>query len=746
MSVSVSRNRFGSRTFRRTFWSYTAILIIPILIFCAINLAKSAAEEQRRMHERHEEDARRIADGADAKLRELKRLGEIFADEAWVKKYMPDENVYDGEFDLLKELDIRKDLQNAAYGSGILTFGAVWYPGKERVVSPWGIYGADYFFGSVAAFDPETRRALSETAADYHIMKLLPPAAMKLWGEEKRVVPVLQSLEVVSNPRAVLLLFIDSSYMASYLRQYVGGTGPVSLTVTDGGAPVFAGGNGGPATRGEKAETFVLPSQVSEWTYAVAYSGERLIGIPNMLASLLAAAASIVVGAAAAYALARLSYRPLGALLHKLAHMSRVEPPRQGGGPVSEYNLIETSIDRLLGENESLQQSVRDYKSAARSNMLLRLLKGCFKEEQQASRLLQFGLRYTDDTFFCTLLLDFHAVYDGISDMEAIKNIEILTFMAVEKSMGRHRIEYQLFEVTNAEKAIIASSDAPLDERAIRAAAAEVEEELRACCGGRLDILLGTVEQGLLGISKSYYTASEQLQYKLFVRRGMRDADDPTPAIDYYYPTDWEVQLINNLKIGNLDTWTQIVDEVRAENESRRLSESSVSKLIASLMETMLRVLGELNIDADIYARQYASKARERNVEALWGYVYEVGTLICERIRYSNSQSAMELGNDLLLYVNRNYTNADMSLKKLAEQFQMSVSGVSKTFKEVTGINFYDYLCRLRMERAKELLRERKGEVPRIAQLVGYENAYSFKRAFVRYEGIKPDEYALLSG
>ncbi|MBD2860600.1 helix-turn-helix transcriptional regulator [Paenibacillus oceani] len=742
----MARIRLGGGTFRKTFLSYTAILIIPILIFCAINVYKGSTEEQRRMHDKYQEDAKRIADGADSKLKLLKGLGEVYAGEEWAKKLMLDADVYDNEIDLLKDLEIRKDLQNAAYGSGVLSFASVVYPAKRIVVSPWGFYDSDYFFTKVASFEGDGRRLLWNAASQYHIFKLLPQTEMKLWGEMRTVVPVLQSLEVVNEPRAVLVLFIDSSYMASFFREYIGGTGPTGLSVTANGTPVFeyGGGIGRADRRGESFDTFTLSSQVSEWEYKITYPRERMIGIDNMLASLMAAVVSIVIGTMSAYLLAKLSYRPLGILLHKLSNRAGIDPIRQGGGLVSEYNLIETSIDRLLNENESLQQAVQDYKSAARSNMLLRLLKGYFKEEQQADRLMQIGLRYTERTYFCTMLIDFRPIYESF-DMETIRKIEIIAFMAVEKSMSARRIDYQLFEVTNAEKAIIVSAESPFsDESAIREIAAEVMEDIRANCGSKPEVLWGTVEQGLLGISKSYYVASEKLHYLLFSKGNESGGVSSLPAIEYYYPTDWEVQLINNLKIGNLDTWMQIVDEIREENESRQLSEACIAKLISSLMETMLRVLNELNIDAELVARQFASKLREHNPDALWGYVYEVGTLICERIRYSNTPSAMERGNDLLQYVNRHYTSADMSLKRLAEEFHLSVSGVSKMFKEVTGINFYDYLCRLRMELAKELLREKKSEVGHVAQLVGYENVYSFKRAFVRYEGIKPDEYMLL--
>ncbi|BFH64368.1 helix-turn-helix transcriptional regulator [Paenibacillus azoreducens] len=310
--------------------------------------------------------------------------------------------------------------------------------------------------------------------------------------------------------------------------------------------------------------------------------------------------------------------------------------------------------------------------------------------------------------------------------------------------MNRHGLDYELFEVTHADKALILSSDGIFGQDGMmEQIASDIAEEIDQTCGFQPYVLSGTVEKGLVGISKSYYAANESLQYILFSQSHLPALQEETipNIVDYYYPTDWEVQLINNLKIGNLDTSMQILYEISAENGKRDLAEASMIKLVSLLMETMLRVLHELNLDTGIYAKQFANKAKGENIGEMWSYVYEVGTLICERNRYSNTTSTIEVGSRLLEYVNENYTSADVSLKQLAEIFQMSVSKASKIFKEVTGINFYDYLCRLRMEMAKELLRERSCGIDDIARRVGYENVYSFKRAFARYEGIKPDEY-----
>ena len=733
--------RYGSKTFRKTFLSYTIVLIIPIIVFGALNMHRNALEEQKELYRKHESDARRIADNMDSKLRELKNVGEFFSEETWVKKLMPDEKVFYREFDLFKDLEIRRVLQNAVSGPGVLSFGAVIYPDNHQVMSPWGIYSIDSFFSSVVSLDGETLQTLRRSMSEYHYFKLMDPVDMKLWDRDMKVIPVLQSLEVVNHPRAVLVLFIDSTYLSSFIQR-ISGAGPVSVLVSNRGLQIYYNQAENTGENARKTQVFVLPSQICEWEYKISYSYENFNGFKYMLGSLLGIMISAMIGTALAFLLAKISYRPLGILLHKLSSAVGYDHLKNDIASVSEYNFIEKSFDHLLKENRSLQQTIKDYESAAKSNLLLRLLKGYFTDDRQIDWLNKFGLHYNDEMYFCTMLIHFHE--HSLSDIADVRNIEIITLLVAEKVMNPYRIEYQLFEVTDADKAIILSSDQPFDvDGLIHNIASEIAEEINKN-GIQTEVLYGTVEKGLIGISKSYYQANENLQYTLFSRRSLRTAKDAVHTdVDYYYPTDWEVQLINTLKIGNLDKSVHILDEIKTENENRHLSEHCTMKLVSLIMETMLRVLHELNIDAGIYARQFTSRMETGNIEALWNFVYETATLICERINYSNTLSAMELGSKLLHYVNENYTNADMSLKMLAEVFHMSVSAVSKMFKEVTGINFYDYLCRLRMELAKELLREKKCGVDDIAHMVGYENVYSFKRAFVRYEGIKPDEYVM---
>ena len=740
---------FGSGTFRKIFLSYTAILIIPIIVFSTLNVQRNIMEERQKLHEKHVSDANRIAAVVDNKLSELKNIAKMISIESWLRKMMQNTDVYDDEFDLLKMLEIRRNFENSINSTNVLSFGTVIFPDKQQMLSTWGTFSEDHFFSNIAIFDGDTRQMMQSALREQQYFKVMAPATVNLWGSSKRVIPVLQSLEVVNHPRAVLALFIDSDYFSEYMRRF-GSVESKDILITTHGTPIFKQSRNPDNGVQENQQTYELgvPSQESSLQYKISYFDNSVIGINNLFSSLLAILISIAVGMLSAFVLAKVSYRPLGILLHKLSAGIRYEEGNNSPVSGSEYNYIEESFDRLLSENQVLQQSMQDYEKAAKSNLFLQLLKGYFTDDQHMNGLKKFGIGYTEEMHYCTMLISFHAIRE-FSDLDKIRKIEMMTMMIIEKVMSRHRLDYELFEVTNADKALILSSTNRFGEFGMmEQIAAGITEEIEHTCGFQPFVLYGTMEKGLVGISKSYYAANESLQYTLFSREHLRVApEESIPSIvDYYYPTDWEVQLINNLKIGNLDTSMQILYEISAENGKRNLSEASTIKLVSLLMETLLRVLHELNLDTGIYAKQFANRAKGKNTEEMWGYVFEVGTLLCERNRYSNTSSTIEAGSQLLQYVNQNYTSADVSLKQLAEIFQMSVSKASKLFKEVTGINFYDYLCRLRIELAKELLREKKCGIDDIARRVGYENVYSFKRAFTRYEGIKPDEYMESAG
>ncbi len=73
----------------------------------------------------------------------------------------------------------------------------------------------------------------------------------------------------------------------------------------------------------------------------------------------------------------------------------------------------------------------------------------------------------------------------------------------------------------------------------------------------------------------------------------------------------------------------------------------------------------------------------------------------------------------------------------------MSRSGFARKFKLLLGMSFFDYLTRLRMRNARELLTTTDLPVPTVGEKIGYQSDLSFVKAFKKLHGSTPRAYRL---
>ncbi len=82
-----------------------------------------------------------------------------------------------------------------------------------------------------------------------------------------------------------------------------------------------------------------------------------------------------------------------------------------------------------------------------------------------------------------------------------------------------------------------------------------------------------------------------------------------------------------------------------------------------------------------------------------------------------------------------------LSLGAVAKAVNTSTFYFCKLFKKVTGINFTDYLSRIRIEKAKNLLLNRNLRISEIAYEVGFQSLTHFNRVFKKIVGQSPTSY-----
>lgn len=82
-----------------------------------------------------------------------------------------------------------------------------------------------------------------------------------------------------------------------------------------------------------------------------------------------------------------------------------------------------------------------------------------------------------------------------------------------------------------------------------------------------------------------------------------------------------------------------------------------------------------------------------------------------------------------------------ISLEQLSSQTGSSTRHLARLFKSRTGLSPIDYILRLRMDYAKQLLQATDATIEEIAHGIGYADSYSFSKRFKKHTGLPPNRY-----
>ena len=159
--------------------------------------------------------------------------------------------------------------------------------------------------------------------------------------------------------------------------------------------------------------------------------------------------------------------------------------------------------------------------------------------------------------------------------------------------------------------------------------------------------------------------------------------------------------------------------------EEHSLTKGSSSRAVAyvGVVCNKKRYWG-VGIDADII---------KASIEALVVAVNKVKEIAESNV--SKDERLLEITN----YIYANYK--DVTLDDLAEKFYLSKPYLSKYIKEKSGMTFGDILKKVRMKKARSMLKSSSATVESIAESVGYQNVEHFNRVFKKMYNITPVQY-----
>lgn len=91
-------------------------------------------------------------------------------------------------------------------------------------------------------------------------------------------------------------------------------------------------------------------------------------------------------------------------------------------------------------------------------------------------------------------------------------------------------------------------------------------------------------------------------------------------------------------------------------------------------------------------------------------------------------------------YIDKNY-RSNITLESAAEYVNISPNYLSSLFKQKEDIGFSAYITKVRIEKARSLLRDPTLKIYNVCDMVGYKDVSHFYKIFKEYTGCSPNEY-----
>lgn len=118
---------------------------------------------------------------------------------------------------------------------------------------------------------------------------------------------------------------------------------------------------------------------------------------------------------------------------------------------------------------------------------------------------------------------------------------------------------------------------------------------------------------------------------------------------------------------------------------------------------------------------------------------------------YSSEIRKSQTGNqpfevgDIKSYIDNHYFE-EIKISMFADKYFLSREYLMKLFKQQFGFGIHEYVQKVRMDKAKELLDDSSLKIQDISEMLGYKDKNYFSKAFRNYYSLSPSEYRAMNG
>lgn len=697
--LSIIRNRY----FQRIFLCYFLVILCLLSSFGGYLLASGQRREAEIQRANLENEARILAQVMDEKFNTLSDTCVQLLGDTQIEKVSSSSEIIHSSLDIFDRRSICEMLRHYMYMSGMVSSMALLMPQKHEAIDAYSFWDSEErYFQSIgvsqAGFKDELYAAVAES---YGSLVLLPL-------ENSRDVAVGRCIDAFSAPRQVFFFRISQTYFSGMLRSHLR-SGDYSVELLREGETLLRAGRSD-----ANLPQVVVDSALFGWSYRIALPVAESAPFP-MWATLLLAFVLLVLALCAGLLISYFTYQPVMQMLARLGILHSAG---------DEFSAVKRRFEEIRQSEIEMEGLTSQYYNSARNNLLLSLLHGAFARRLTNDAMALFGLPFeqSDGKLYVAVVVTDEGERpeeETARDLLRMQNYLVLSRIPAVKCVAP---EGELILILYCDDSGRADAVKRLSRLVL---------QLKAYCRDSFagyECFSGLPHHGLMGISKSYQEALEE-----------RTDGETGCQAGYYFPLDWEIQLITQLRAGNARALERILRELSRENLARSLNASEHRQLMSMLAEILQRVARETNAGLKDFSSRLAAAADLEDRQAAWEAMGRLARELCPAAE--EIDGAQSTGERIRQYLHEHFRDANLSQKGIADEFGLSCPNMSRMFKRTTGKNFIDYLQELRVFAARSAFDAGETDVIAVARSCGYENEVTFRRAFFRVYAISPHQY-----
>lgn len=502
-----------------------------------------------------------------------------------------------------------------------------------------------------------------------------------------------------------------------------------------------------------KDENFILSyttSQRAEWKYVFMIpSGTfwekveyiRVLTFSGLLVCLLLG------GAITLFSLKK-NYNPIKMMIKQFEDRSRLAFDKK----YNEYQFIQQAINNALNEKQEINCKFLQQNKVLRAGFLASLLKGQEKGVPLQKLLSSYHIDFHSDYF--AVVLFYIEEYEDYVHCEEEKTYPAIHFKlaqfiianVVEEIAGQNNQGWMV-EIDGTMACLLnlktTAPEAWREEilRIVNETGQFISTYYHISCMVAVSGLHETVS----GIPIAYSEAVEAMEYKRVLGLDKivfhEDISKFTEG-EYYFPIEKEHQLINLIKTGDYQQSMQLLDEIfRINLENSRLSLQIVRCLMFDMISTMIKTMNSLgsHLQNDFIERSNPLGAllECKTVSQMKQKMFDLLEKVCAMTAGSKKPD-FRIRDRVTQFITEHYADPELGITMIADAFAMNPKYISKAYKDQTGEGILDFINNLRIEKAKQLMKENESNLDKLAARVGFTSIRTFMRTFKKIEGVTP--------